>query len=68
MRHLDPKTEAEVLFNAACRVGLDIKRNGEKLEVRGPEKFAPIAKALLSHKKEVLALLDAGWGCGVEGA
>jgi hypothetical protein len=46
------------LLTQAAEAGLRVTADGDRLIVRGPRKAEPIAKALLEHKAEIMALLS----------
>lgn len=45
------------LLHHAKREGLRVRADGDKLVVRGPRRLEPLARQLLDHKPEVMALL-----------
>jgi hypothetical protein len=47
------------LLTEACAAGLQVHMDEERLIVRGPKRLATLAQQLLSHKEEILTLLDA---------
>jgi|RhiMetdeSRZDD1v2_1073273.scaffolds.fasta_scaffold2246277_2 hypothetical protein len=47
------------LFTEARAAGLQVRMHGEHLIIRGPKRLAALAQQLLSHKEEVLTILEA---------
>ena len=47
------------LLTEARAAGLQVRMHGEYLIIRGPKRLAALAQHLLSHKEEVLTILEA---------
>lgn len=52
------------LLVEARRAGLEVRAEGDRLVVRGPRRLEPLARRLLEHKAEVLAVLRPCPTCG----
>jgi hypothetical protein len=51
--------DSVALLTEACAAGLQVHMDEERLIVRGPHRLAALAQQLLSHKEEVLTILEA---------
>ena len=51
------------LLRRAQEAGLAVQAEGDKLVIRGPKGAEPVARLLLDHKPEVLAVLLSREGC-----
>ena len=55
------------LLHDAYAAGLEVRRDGDRLVVRGPRSQAPLAQTLLAHKADVLPLLRESPGLHAQG-
>jgi hypothetical protein len=50
--------DSVTLLAEARKAGLEVTTDGERLIVRGPKQAEPVARQLLAHKAEVMAVLQ----------